>query len=115
MDQSVQKSSTSCQLLQNKFWWQKCYQNRKIHDYQEGVQEFEQAPIAPAPKPKLAVETVEIKKEIVKSDNFDKTKGSAKKLMDVRPAKRAEKKESFQRQLSENTAKMNIIKKPRIE
>ena len=51
-----------------------------------GVQEFEQAPIAPAPKPKLAVETVEIKKEIVKSDNFDKTKGSAKKLMDVRPA-----------------------------
>ena len=35
--------------------------------------------------------------------------------MDVRPAKRAEKKESFQRPLSENTAKMNIIKKPRIE
>ena len=89
--------------------------SKRKNPWLSGVQEFEQAPIAPAPKPKLAVETVEIKKEIVKSDNFDKTKGSAKKLMDVRPAKRAEKKESFQRQLSENTAKMNIIKKPRIE
>ena len=35
--------------------------------------------------------------------------------MDARAAKRrAERKESLQRQLNENTAKMNIIKKPRI-
>ena len=36
--------------------------------------------------------------------------------MDARAAKRrAERKESLQRQLSENTAEMNIIKKPRIQ
>ena len=42
--------------------------------------------------------------------------GYARKMMDARAAKRrAERKESLQRQLSENTAKINIIKKPRIE
>ena len=39
-----------------------------------------------------------------------------KKMMDARPAKRsAERKESLQRQLSENTAKMKIISKPKIQ
>ena len=42
--------------------------------------------------------------------------GYATKMMNARAAKRrAERKESLQRQLSENTAKINIIKKPRIE
>ena len=37
-------------------------------------------------------------------------------MMDARAAKRrAERKESFQRQLSENTAKINIIKKPKTQ
>ena len=79
------------------------------------VNEFEQAPLyleQPAnlrQQPKLKVKTVEIKKEIGKTDSLDKTDGSAKKMMDVRAAKKkAERKESLQRQLSENTAKMNI-------
>ena len=42
--------------------------------------------------------------------------GYARKMMDARAAKRrAERKESLQRQLSENTAKIYIIKKPRTE
>ena len=84
-------------------------------DYQEReVNEFEQVLIAP--KPKLVANIVQINKEIAKSENFDKTDGTAKKMMDARAAKRrAERKESLQRQLSENTAKMNIIKKPRIQ
>ena len=42
--------------------------------------------------------------------------GYARKMMDARAAKRrAERKESLQRHLSENTAKIYIIKKPRIE
>ena len=43
--------------------------------------------------------------------------GYARKMMDARAAKRRaeRRKESLQRQLSENTAKIYIIKKPRIE
>ena len=75
-------------------------------DYQgREVNEHEQGPIVPSPK--LVAKTGEIKK----TNNFDKTDGSAKKITDMRTAKRrAEKKENLQRQLSENTAKMNIIK-----
>ena len=76
-------------------------------DYQgREVNEHEQAPIAPSPK---LVAEIEIKK----TKKFDKTDGSAKKVMDMRTAKRraGEKKENLQRQLSKNTAKMNIIKK----
>ena len=58
-------------------------------DYQgREVNEHKQAPIVPSPK--LVDETVGIKN----TNNFDKTDGSAKKVMDMRTAKRrAEKKE----------------------
>ena len=57
-------------------------------DYQgREVNEHEKTPIVPSPK--LVAETVEIKK----TNNFDKTGGSAKKVMDMRATKRrAEKK-----------------------
>ena len=55
--------------------------NRKDYQGRE-VNEHEQAPIAPSPK--LVAETVEIKK----TNNFDKRDGSAKKVMDMRTAKR---------------------------
>ena len=57
-------------------------------DYQgREVNEHEKTPIVPSPK--LVAETVEIKK----TNNFDKTDGSAKKVMDMRATKRrAEKK-----------------------
>ena len=81
-------------------------------DYQgREVIEHEPAPIVLSTK--LVAETVEIKK----TNNFDKIDGSTKKVMGMRTAKRraGKKKENFQRQLSENTARMNIIKKSRIQ
>ena len=52
-------------------------------DYQgREVNEHEQGPIVPSPK--LVAKTVEIKK----TNNFDKRDGSAKKVMDMRTAKR---------------------------
>ena len=68
----------------------------------------------------MTAETVEIKKEmgINKPDGTKtstKTDGSAKKVMDATTAARAakrrnERKEILQKQLRENTTKMNIIK-----
>ena len=74
-------------------------------DYKDReISEFEQAPLYLEQsanlrqQPKLKVETVEIKKEIVKADSLDKTDVSAKKMMDARVAKRrAERKKSLQR------------------
>ena len=74
-------------------------------DYKDReISEFEQAPLYLEQsanlrqQPKLKVETVEIKKEIVKTDSLDKTDVSAKKTMDARAAKRrAERKKSLQR------------------
>ena len=98
-------------------------------DYQERmeVHEFEQAPIDS--NSKLIAETLEYKnnfkrveqppiapspKYLAKTNNLDKTDGSAKKMMDMKAAKRrAEKKINLEKQLSKSTAKMNIIKKPR--
>ena len=71
----------------------------------------------------MTAETVEIKKEIG-IDGPDgrkvstKMDGSTKKVMDATTAARAanrrnERKEILKKQLSENTAKMNIIKKPK--
>ena len=103
----------------------KDYQNREVNEFEQVPLNFEKsvldhtsAPIAPAPKYKMTAETVEIKKEMG-TDKLDGTKistkmdGSAKKVMDAaRAAKRRnERKEILQRQISENTAKMNIIKK----
>ena len=71
----------------------------------------------------MTAETVEIKEEIGidKSDSTTtstKMDGSAKKVMDATAAARAvrrrnERKEILQKQLNENTAKMNIVKKPK--
>ena len=60
-------------------------------DYQgRQVKEHEQALIVPSPK--LVSETVEIKK----TSSFDKTDGSAKKVIDTRTAKRrAERKKTY--------------------
>ena len=103
----------------------KDYQNREVNEFEQVPLNFEKsvldhssAPIASAPKYKMTAETVEIKKEMG-TDKLDGTKistkmdGSAKKVMDAaRAAKRRnERKEILQRQISENTAKMNIIKK----
>ena len=85
-------------------------------DYQKRtVNEFEQA--------SLVSETVEIisnadempmQPPIAPAPKYmkDRVDGSARKTMDV--SKRAEKKIDLQRQLSENTAKMAIIKKTKI-
>ena len=85
---------------------------------------LEQTPaIASAPKYRMTAETAEIKKEIG-IDKPDGTKtstkmdGSAKKIMGTTAAARAsktrnERKKKLQRQLSKNTAKMNIVKKPK--
>ena len=106
----------------------KDYQNREVNEFEQVPLNFEKsvldhtsAPIVPAPKYKMTAETVEIKKEMG-TDKLDGTKistkmdGSAKKVMDATAAARAakrrnERKEILQRQISENTAKMNIIKK----
>ena len=106
----------------------KDYQNREVNEFEQVPLNFEKsvldhtsAPIAPAPKYKMTAETVEIKKEMG-TDKLNGTKistkmdGSAKKVMDATAAARAakrrnERKEILQRQISENTAKMNIIKK----
>ena len=90
-------------------------------NFEKSVLDHTSVPIAPAPKYKMTAETVEIKKEMG-TDKLDGTKistkmdGSAKKVMDATAAARAakrrnERKEILQRQISENTAKMNIIKK----
>ena len=78
-------------------------------------------PIEPAPKYIMTSETIEIKKEVgIDKPDGTTTKnvmdGSAKKFIDAKTAARAakrrnERKEILQKQLSENTAKMNIIKK----
>ena len=85
-------------------------------DYQKRtVNEFEQA--------SLVSETVEIisnadempmQPPIAPAPKYmkDRVDGSARKTMDV--SKRAEKKIDLQRQLSENTAKMAIIKRAKI-
>ena len=104
----------------------KDHQNREVNELEQVPLNFEKsvldhtsAPIVPAPKYKMTAETVEIKKEMG-TDKLDGTKistkmdGSAKK--DAPAAARAakkrnERKEILQRQISENTAKMNIIKK----
>ena len=106
----------------------KDYQNREVNEFEQVPLNFEKsvldhtsAPIVPAPKYKMTAETVEIKKEMG-TDKLNGTKistkmdGSAKKVMDATAAARAakrrnERKEILQRQISENTAKMNIIKK----
>ena len=106
----------------------KDYQNREVNEFEQVPLNFEKsvldhssAPIASAPKYKMTAETVEIKKEMG-TDKLNGTKistkmdGSAKKVMDATAAARAakrrnERKEILQRQISENTAKMNIIKK----
>ena len=63
--------------------------NRKDYHGRQ-VKKHEQAPIVPSPK--LVFETVEIKK----TSNFDKTDGSAKKVIDMRTAKRrAERKKTY--------------------
>ena len=105
------------------------YQNREVCEFEQAPLYFEKStidqtpPIAPAPKYRMTAETVGIKKEIVvdKPDGASISAkkvmdGSAKKVMDAsataRAAKRRnERKEILQKQLSENTAKMNIIKK----
>ena len=71
----------------------------------------------------MTAETVEIKKEIgIDRPDGRKTStkmdGSTKKVMEATAAARAantrnERKEILKKQLSENTAKMNIIKKPK--
>ena len=71
----------------------------------------------------MTAETVEIKEEIGidKPDSTTtstKMDGSAKKVMDATAAARAvrrrnERKEILQKQLNENIAKMNIVKKPK--
>ena len=73
------------QILVTEMWSKpknpKDYQGREVNEH-------EQAPIIPSPK--LVAKTVDIKK----TNNFDKIDGSAKKVMDMRTAKRrAEKKE----------------------
>ena len=85
------------------------------------VLDHNSSPIAPAPKYRMTAETAEIKKEMG-TDKPDgttvstKMDGSAKKVMDATIApgaakRRNERKEILQRQLSKNTAKINIIKK----
>ena len=106
----------------------KDYQNREVNEFEQAPLYFEKSvldhtftPIGPAHKYRMTAETVEIKKEM-ETDKPDgttistKMDGSAKKVMDATTAARApkrwnERKEILQRQLSENTAKMNIIKK----
>ena len=113
----------------------KDYQNREVYEFEQAPLYFEKSvldqtsPIAPGPKYRMTAKTVEIKKEIgvdnlnlnVKPDGTSISAkkvmdGSAKKVMDAsataRLAKRRnERKEILQKQLSENTEKMNIIKK----
>ena len=87
MDQLLQKLLTSCQLLQDKFWWLKCYQSQKILRAVkiERLTSLNRllstlnSLLNLRQQPKLKVETVEIKKEIVKTDSLDKTDVSAKK------------------------------------
>ena len=106
----------------------KDYQNREVNEFEQTPLYFEKsvldhtsAPIAPAHKYRMTTETVEIKKKMgtkrpdgtTVSTEMD---GSAKKVMGAIAAPRAaksrdERKKILQRQLSENTAKMNIIKK----
>ena len=85
------------------------------------VLDHNSSPIAPAPKYRMTAETVEIKKEM-ETDKPDgtavstKMDGSTKNVMDATTApgaakRRNERKEVLQRQLSKNTAKINIIKK----
>ena len=92
----------------------KDYQKRTV------VNEFEQAP--------LAGETVEIinntgempmpiahAPKYMKARNFDKVDSSSMKVIELNSAKRrAEEKVELERRLSENTAKMAIVKKPKI-
>ena len=88
----------------------KDYKDREVNEFEQAPLYFEQ-PVNLRQQPKLKIETIEIKKEIVKTDSRDKTDGFAKKMMEVRAAKRrAEGQENLQRQLSGNTAKMNILK-----
>ena len=106
----------------------KDYQNREVNEFEQMPLYFEKsvldhtsAPIAPAHKYRMTTETVEIKKKTgtKKPDGTTvstEMDGSAKKVMGAIAAPRAaksrnERKKILQRQLSENTAKMNIIKK----
>ena len=105
----------------------KDYQNWEIYEFEQAPLYFEKSvldqtpPIAPAPKYIMTSETIEIKKEVgIDKPDGTTTKnvmdGSAKKFIDAKTAARAakrrnERKEILQKQLSENTAKMNIIKK----
>ena len=107
----------------------KDYENRDVYELEHARLYFEKSvleqtpPIVPAPKYRMTAETVEIKKEIgIDKPGSTKTStkmdGSAKKVMDATTAARAvkrrnERKEILQKQLSENAAKMNIIKKPK--
>ena len=94
----------------------KDYQNREVCEFEQAPLYLEKSaidqtpPIAPAPKYRMRAETVGIKKEIV-VDKPDGTSISAKKVMDGSAKRRNERKEILQKQLSENTTKMNIIKK----
>ena len=94
----------------------KGYKDREVNEFQQDPLYLEQ-PENLTQLPKLKVETVEIKKEIVKTNSLDKTYGSSKKMMDARERLKEELKERkvLQRQLSENTAKMNVIKKPKTQ
>ena len=61
-----------------------------------------QPPIAPAPK-------------YMKARNFDKVDSSSIKAIELNTAKRRdEEKVELEKKLSENTAKMAIVKKPKI-
>ena len=56
----------------------KDYKDREVNEFEQAPLYLEQ-PVNLRQQPKLKVETVEIKKEIVKTDSLDKTDVSAKK------------------------------------
>ena len=56
----------------------KDYKDREVNEFEQAPLYLEQ-PVNLRQQPKLKVETVQIKKEIVKTDSLDKTDGSAKK------------------------------------
>ena len=93
--------------------------NHRDYEKRDHVKEFEQEPISDMTLPvamntKLSTATINTTKtEILQQDP---KKGTAKEKMDLKAAKRrAERKISLERQLSENTLKMNMIKKPKMQ
>lgn len=89
--------------------------NPKEYKKRDQISEFDQKPISPpvSMASKFLTQTV----SLTKTESLPlKSKGTAKDVMDIKTEKgRAERKISLEKQLNENTIKMNAIKKPKMQ